>query len=176
MGTIPSVSHMPPYNYLYNRNVPVQDSAFYDGLDQDVIAHKALDMRYILAVNIEIRITYDHNNDQSIDYKIKTVIKVSDAVGRDRFGDPCHYILSVFGLSNDYPNKTAIVTEYPAVVNHYVRHMNAEYSCMYIRNRTTYDLDSFSKLTRTFLEGIYCVVHFPDIRKDSLVFWVFYSN
>ena len=49
MGTIHSVSHMPANNYLYNRNVPVKDSAFYDGLDQDLIANKALDTKYILA-------------------------------------------------------------------------------------------------------------------------------
>ena len=68
MGMIHSVSHMPAYNYLYNRNVPVKDSAFYDGLDQDLIANKALDTNYILAANIEKRITYDHNNVQSIEY------------------------------------------------------------------------------------------------------------
>ena len=43
---------------------------------------------------------------------------------------------------------------------------NAEYSCMYVRNKTTYELKSFSKLSRRFLEGTDRVVDFCDIMKD----------
>ena len=64
-GTIHSVSHMPANNYLYNKDVPVKDSAFYDSLDQDLIANKAFDSKYILAANIEKRIRYEPNNVQS---------------------------------------------------------------------------------------------------------------
>ena len=168
MGTLHSDSHMPAgaYNYLYNRNVPVKDSAFYDRIDQELIASKALDDRYILAANIERSITYDPNNVQSIEYKLKTIIKVSEEVGWDRYGDACQYILSVFGPSKYEPKKTAIVTQYPAAVNQYARHMNAQHPCVYIRDNTTKKLKSFSKLTRPFLERTDRVVNFCDISQD----------
>ena len=76
MGTIHSVPHMPANNYLYNKDIPVKDSAFYNGLDQDLFANKPLDTKYILARNIDKRIRYDHNNVQSTVYKLKTIIKV----------------------------------------------------------------------------------------------------
>ena len=62
-GTLHSDYHMPARNYLYNSKVAVQDSAFYTNrINQELVASKALDERYILATNIEQRITYEPNN------------------------------------------------------------------------------------------------------------------
>ena len=164
MGTPHSVSHFP--DNRYNKAVPIGNSVFYNGLDEYLIADKALDTNYILSANIEKRIKYEPNNVQTDIYKLKTIIAVSDSVGRDGSSQDCYYILSVFGLDNHSPNKTAIVTEYPVVANQYTLHLDQVNSCMFIRDQATYDLKSFSKVLPGFLAGTAQVVNIYDIMKD----------
>ena len=57
--------------------------------------------------------------------KLKTIIEVSEPVGRDRDMKDCKYILNVYGPSRYDPTKTAIVTQYPAAENQFAKHMTA---------------------------------------------------
>ena len=60
--TFHSDSHYPPYNYLYQSKVSVEDSAFYnDNIDKELVASKGLSEEHILAANIEECKTYDPN-------------------------------------------------------------------------------------------------------------------
>ena len=153
-GTLHSDYHYPAHNYLYQSNISVRDSVFYaDRIDQELVASKGLSKEHILATNIEAFITYDPNTfpHYATDYKLKTIIEVSEPVGRDRHLDPCQYILTVFGPSRYDPTKTAIVTQYPAAVNQFAKHMTAPHPCSYIyivdNTNNTRKFKSFSKLT-----------------------------
>ena len=106
MGTLHSDYHMPAGNYLYQSNVSVKDSAFStDRIDQELVASKGLDKEHILATNIEEIVTFDPNTfpHYATEYKLKTIIEVSEPVGRDRYMEPCQYILTVFGPSRYDP-------------------------------------------------------------------------
>ena len=86
-GTLHSDYHYPAHNYLYQSNVPVRDSAFYDNsIDKELVASKGLSEEHILAANIEEFVTYDPNTSPhyAADYQLKTIIKVSEPVGQDR--------------------------------------------------------------------------------------------
>ena len=121
MGTLHSDYHYPAHNYLYQSNVSVRDSAFYGNIDKALVANKGLSKEHILAANIEAFVTYDPNTSPhyATDYKLKTIVKVSEPVGRDRHLEDCQYILNVFGPSRYDPTKTAIVTQYLAVENQF---------------------------------------------------------
>ena len=105
-------------------------------------------------------------------YKLKTIIEVSEPVGRDSHRDlkDCKYILNVYGPSRYDPTKTAIVTQYLAVVNQFAKHMTAAHPCsyVYVVNNTnkTRKFKSFNKLTRRFLQRNDSIVEFDDICQD----------
>ena len=132
MGVIHSDSHYPAYNYLYQSNVSIKGSAFYDdNIDKELVASKGLSEEHILAANIEECKTYDPYTvpHYGKSYKLKTIIEVSEPVGWDRDLKDCKYILNVYGPSRYDPTKTAIVTEYPAAENQFAKHMTAPHPC-----------------------------------------------
>ena len=65
-------------------------------------------------------------------YKLKTIIEVSEPVGRARDLEDCKYILNVFDPSRYDPTKTAIVTQYPAAENQFAKQMIAPHPCSYV--------------------------------------------
>ena len=111
--------------------------AYYDdNIDKELVASKGLREEHILATNIEECKTNDPNTVPKYgkNYKLKTIIEVSEPVGRDNQRDlkDCKYILNVYGPSRYDLTKVAIVTQYPAAVNQFAKHTTAPHPCSYV--------------------------------------------